>query len=780
MLIDGDALITRQLMITEVEEMLFADGRSTTLTPVHYIPQLSDKARHISLDGSWKVQYWPFSAKEEELASPQQGDTNWETVAQPGKVFTQQVETVMSSINGWNRITLEHINIDDGALLRREVLIPAEWHGKRIYLTFDAIYPAGRVYLNGQLLGEQTSGLTPVEWDVTDLLTPGTPALVAVRLWRRHQFVQMDMPRHSGEFAGLAQSAYFHCCENCQIADIQIKPTLNSSLTDGEVTGILKIRNFLPQLTVAELTMTLNDPLGKYVAETHHTIDVLPTADSEITISIPVQQPMLWNDEYPNLYLLEIILDSPGQQRQFLQLRCGFRRFDLHDSRALLNGNPVKFRGVNHLTYHPEFGLHTPEAWLRQSMQLMKRANVNCIRTHYLGPRCLADICDELGIYLLQELPIDWGTNYIHDPRWVGPAMQRIHGGVLRDRNHTSVMMWSVGNENMPESLAVAEDGYNHLQIYNHFVKLLDPTRPTIFPPPGPANKIRGILELHQGDVADTHYSFKLIKDFLQTGEVSNPIAWTGEMKTTTREEALARGWSGVWFSSEYGIANLMPDLQQAPYGNIIDDCAQASDAELTTMQMFTARLQREWGYMRDEASCLGGAYFPWLCSAAGNNPWGWTVWAEDNDWGVITADLLPKPEFWALRILFSPIWFPQKVSWRSGEKTIQFELHNQYNAIDLAACTFRTMCGTGNNPGRDWRDVQVICPPGKKTMVDFPLWNEDTIKCLERGLKSIYRILLIDPMGFRPISADIHIQPDSSCSAEGKSTLLIGPDAPL
>ena len=780
MLIDGKALIEKQLSLTDREEMIFADGRRTMLTPVRYLPQLVDAQRRVSLDGEWRVKYWPFSCPEEELAAMDTGDAQWASVQQPGKVFTQNVEQCTGGVPGWDRIKLTHIDPEDGALLRRSQLIPALWAGKRIYLCFDAVYPAARFYLNGQLLGEHASGLTPVEWDVTDLVTPGETALVSVRLLRRHPFVQMDMPRHAAEFAGLAQTAYFHATESCQLSDYHLLATLDSSLTRGDIAGTLQLRNHGSATCAAQLALRVTDAEGNFVAEWQGKTPVAGGSVASLDVALQVAHPQLWNDEYPRLYQVDITLDCPGQTTQTVRYRCGFRRFLVQDSRATLNGNPVKFRGVNHLSYHPEHGLYTPEPWLRQCLQLMKRANINCIRTHFLGPRCLADLCDELGIYLMQELPIDWGTNYIHDPLWVGPALQRLQGGILRDRHHPSLMVWSVGNENMPESLAVAGDGHNHLRIYERFVKTLDPSRPTIFPPPGPANTIRGILELRVGDIADTHYSFKLLKDFQRTGEVVNPIAWTGEMEPTTREQAMARGWSGVWFSSEYGIANLMPDLLRAPYGNIIDDQPVDGDADISSLEVFYNRLHREWGYMRDDPSCLGGAYFPWLCAAAGENPWGWTVWAEDNDWGVVTADLLPKPEFWAMRVLFSPVWFPEQVAWHAGEESIRLTLQNQYNAFDLSQCTFRTMCGWAKHAGtRLWRDIPVTCPPGESRTIDFPIWNTDTLKSLGKGIISLYRIVLLDPFGFRPITADIRIVPEQAKAEESKE-LLIGPDAKL
>jgi hypothetical protein len=779
MLVDGGKLIERQLNLKEKAEVRFPDGRKTVLTPVRFVPQLADPTMALRLDGAWRIAKWPFRQHESKLAAPATADRSWPTITQPGKVFYFAPEACPDDIPRWDRVGLAHIASEDGAVIRRRAAIPRAWKGKRIYLRFDSIYPAGRVYLNGKLLGEHASGLTPVEWDVTDLVSPGNEALVAVRLLRKHRFVKMDMPRHACEFAGLAQSACFHATDLCQIADHYLVSSLDPSCTKGRVEGTVSLANHATRQAEGRLQSVLTDASGKQVAARTAAVKLAPGERRDVPVSLSARKPKLWNDEYPNLYTVALKLVVRGRAEQVVCYRTGFRRLDFVNDRPLLNGNPVKFRGVNHLTYHPDFGLYTPEGWLRRNLLLMKRANVNAIRTHYLGPRPLADLCDELGIYLLQELPIDWGTNYIHDVEWVGPALQRIAGGILRDRHHPSVMVWSIGNENLPESGAVSADGFNHLRIYERFAKILDGSRPTMFPPPGPANKIEGIFELRVGDIADAHYSFKLAKDFQATGRVTNPRAWTGEMETTTREEAKACGWSGVWFSSEYGLMNMMPDLLNAPYNSIIDDVREDPLSGKNSLQVFMDRLRREWGYMRSDPTCLGGAYFPWLCAGAGRNPWGWVVWAEDNDWGVVTADLLPKPFFWALRVLFSPVWFPERLAWNEGETVLRFEVANQFNAVDLKDCTLRTQMSWGLSVGRRWVDVRASCPPGETREIEIPIWNKDSLKSLREGHATLVRVSLLAPGGFRPLTADIFVLPQS-LEKEQKPALAIGPDAVL
>ncbi|OPZ30558.1 MAG: Beta-galactosidase [Lentisphaerae bacterium ADurb.BinA184] len=784
-LIDGNDIIGRQLAERAPERVSFGDGGFTLIAPARTVPMPDDEAFRICLDGEWRVRRWPFDVAEEQLAAARIRDGAWEAVQQPGKVFYADPEAERETIPNWNRVTQTHIHDEDGAVLRRHVAVPAKWAGRRILLRFDAVFPAGRVYVNGHLLGEHLSGLTPVEYDVTDKVVPGQDALIAVRLLRKHKYLRMDMVRHGGEFGGLAQSAFLFATGACRVQDYHLVSEVDASLSRGTVRGSVRVRNLDTVPRIGAVEVTVADAAGKAIARSASRFVLIAGETRELPVELAVARPLLWNDEYPNLYTVAIAVQVKGQSTLHYAYRTGFRRLDLGPEGPRLNGRFIKFRGVNHLTFHPDHGLYTPREWLRRNLALMKKANVNTIRTHYLGPRCLAELCSEMGLYLVQELPIDWGTNYIHDPEWVGPALMRIEGGIRRDRHQPSVMVWAVGNENMPESQAVEAAGWNHLRIFHQLCKRLDPSRPTMFPPPGPANKITGIFELRVGDIADTHYSFNLAKEFLRTGRVKNPRSWEADFEEMTREEALQRGWSGVWFSSEYGIHNMHPDLLNAPYNSIIDDVREDIYSGKNSLQVAQDRLAREWGFMRAEPTCLGGAFFPWLCAGAGKgpegNPWGWVRWCEDADWGPVTADLLPKPFFWALRNAFSPVQFPARVGWRPGADAIEFEIQNQYNAIDLKDCTLRVQLN-GASPYmgmcRRFFDVPMACPPGERVTVRIPVADAGLRAALDDGKAALARCTLLDPSGFRPIAADVLVTAAQAASVEKE--MPIGPDAVL
>lgn len=184
---------------------------------------------------------------------------------------------------------------------------------------------------------------------------------------------------------------------------------------------------------------------------------------------------------------------------------------------------------------------------------------------------------------------------------------------------------------------------------------------------------------------------------------------------------------------------------------------------------------------MRDSAACLGGAFFPWMCAGVGD-PWGWTLFGEDADWGVVTHDLLPKSGFWALRVAYAPIRLPERVTWTSGLESIEIAVRSLYNDIDLEDCTMRVMFGSGGQfmgQMRGWRDVAVSCAPGETVAVTLPIWNEVTRKALAAGLPAVCRCHLFDPSGFRVLTHDIRILPETLATGGGEH-VVIGPDANL
>jgi hypothetical protein len=167
---------------------------------------------------------------------------------------------------------------------------------------------------------------------------------------------------------------------------------------------------------------------------------------------------------------------------------------------------------------------------------------------------------------------------------------------------------------------------------------------------------------------------------------------------------------------------------------------------------------------MRDDPPCLGGTYFTWIAPGAGD-PWGWMRWGEDADWGILNADLTPKPAFWGMRVLYSPVRLPARLTWHEGQTELELTVQNGFNSIDLSECTLRTQMGGGPpymSMLREWRDVPMQCPPGETGKVTVPLWREATRKTLATGKPAVCRCTVQGPDGARVIMADVLVVPES------------------
>jgi hypothetical protein len=168
------------------------------------------------------------------------------------------------------------------------------------------------------------------------------------------------------------------------------------------------------------------------------------------------------------------------------------------------------------------------------------------------------------------------------------------------------------------------------------------------------------------------------------------------------------------------------------------------------------------------------------MASGAGD-PWGWVRWGEDADWGKVMGDLTPKSAFWALRVIFSPVRLPSRLTWKPGQTEFRFPVHNDYHSIDLRDCTLRTQMGGGPpymSMLREFKDIPVQCAPMSSTEMAVPLWSENTKTTLEKGNPATLRVTVIDPDGFRPLMADLMIVPEAEEPGE-EAVIPLGPDAP-
>ena len=753
------------------ELLHFADGQSTTLRSGRVIPRPSEETQRVCLDGEWSVKQGELMREVPSLIA--ESASSWPQVVQPGIVCIADPEVQPAEIPEWHRRFMRHVHEDDVAVLRKRVMVPREWHERSLHLLVEGVYPAAQVYVNGQMLTEHLSGLTPCSVPCENMLDADGVLDIAMVIRRRYPHQEIDMPRHSSDYAGLHGSVFLIATPARHIDQHSIQSYLDENLTSGHLRGVIE---FAGPAEAGVLTMQLHDPSGALVQD--RTWEVSSESYS-LDIDLDVDQPMLWCGESPHLYTVTLKWLSVGIP-QDLQWRIGFRRFAVINERPTVNGHPLKLRGMN-LLKHSEEGLYTSKDWLRQNLLLMRKANVNAVRTHLTASEDLAELCDEMGFYLLQEVTIDWYTHRLSQSACLGECLLRIDGVLRRDRSHACLVALGIGNENLPGKPDGIAPFMDNFKVFFDYARLLSPETWIFWPPPGPANSIDGLLEPRMGNIADIHYNFSCARELHEHDAVTLPESWKGPMTTYTREQLLEGDWLGIWMSTEYGIVNAIPDIYDAPYQSVICEEAEPWLGTSSSTQALAHRLEREWGLMRDDPRCLGGAYFPWMPPGVGDT-WGWTLWAEDADWGLVTRDLMPKPQFWVLRAAYSPITFKQRrVSWHDGQSEIELTIRNRYSTIDLSDCTLRTQMGaTGKFMGilRDWKDFSMSCAPGTDVTVSLKIWHTDALESLKAGKPTVFRLHVIEPSGYRPITHDVVIIPDDLDPQFERGHISLGSDA--
>lgn len=308
---------------------------------------------------------------------------------------------------------------------RRAFTLPEPWPADRAVLRFEGVDSCFAVWLNGQRLGDGKGSRLPTEFDATGALRPGRNLLaVRVHQWSAGSYLEdQDMWWLSGIFRPvrlLARPAQ-------RLDDVFVHADYDH--TTGRGTLRVETSGAAARLHVPALGLHDADPAGPH--------------------AFPAAVP--WTAEQPHLYDGELV--TAGER---VRIRVGFRTVTVEDGRLLVNGRPLLLRGVNRHEWDPETGRTLSYATMRRDVLLMKRHNINAVRTsHYPPDSAFLDLCDEFGLWVVDECdlethgfePVGRHTNPSDDPRWQEAYLDRMSRTVERDKNHPSVIMWSLGNE---------------------------------------------------------------------------------------------------------------------------------------------------------------------------------------------------------------------------------------------------------------------------------------------------------------------------------------------
>lgn len=449
------------------------------------------------LNGNWKF-HWVGNPSERPLDfwKPDFDDSGWKTIPVPSNWQLQGYDTPIYSNTrytfkpDWPRVMGEpprdwpaFKDRNPIGSYRREFVVPADWTGRRVLLTFDGVDSAFFLWINGQKVGYSTDSRIPAEFDVTPFVkAPGQTNLLAVEVWRYSAGSYLecqDMWRLSGIFRNVT----LWSAPQVHIRDFAVKTDLDKNYRDAVAEVVVKVKKFTDTPAGAYVVgAQLYDKAGKTVAGTSAkgaVPSLKPGEEAAVTLKLLVSNPAKWTAETPNLYTLALSLEPVATQEklptELLSARVGFRKIEIKDSVFMINGTPVKLKGSNRHENWPDTGHYVSEERMARDLDLLKQMNANHVRTcHYPDDPRWYELCDEYGIYLVGEANVEChGLDGAFDnpPTWEAAIVGRNVANVEHYKNHPSVVIWSLGNES-------GGIGTNFVKALKA-IKALDPSRPT-------------------------------------------------------------------------------------------------------------------------------------------------------------------------------------------------------------------------------------------------------------------------------------------------------------
>ncbi len=337
---------------------------------------------------------------------------------------------------------------------RREFEVPKDWDGRRVLITFDGVNSFFYLWVNGQQVGLGKDARTPVEFDITKFLKPGKNLLAVENFrWNDGSYLEdQDFWRLSGIF----RDVYLWSPADLHIRDFEVQTKLDANYRDAEIEIAVSVETKTVWPTAAKVEADLLDAKGKSVARLGVKLRSSPDEKTwQAKISQSISNPLKWTAETPNLYKLLLTLkNADGKVLEVIPVNVGFRKVEIKNGDLLVNGQRILIKGVNRHEFDPDRGQVITVDSMVKDIRRMKEFNVNTVRCcHYPNQPAWYDLCDRYGIYLIDEANIEsHGMGYgektlARDPQFAAAHMNRTVRMVERDKNHASIIIWSLGNE---------------------------------------------------------------------------------------------------------------------------------------------------------------------------------------------------------------------------------------------------------------------------------------------------------------------------------------------
>lgn len=433
-----------------------------------------DNAGYTSIDGIWDF-YFTENATDplpENFQSPKFDASSWGKMPVPGlwelngygdPIYVNKGYAWMNFYK--KNPPLPPLERNHVGLYRRTVTIPQEWKGRDIFVRFGSVTSCLEFWIDGKEVGYSEDSKLEAEFDITKHVTPGKSCVFALRIHRwcdGTYFEDQDFWRLSG----ISRPCCIYSRVKKRLNDIKITPDLKGDYRNG----YLSVKSEVAK-GVKEVLYTLTDAQGRTVWDSK-----VKAVQGRADVGFDVKAPKTWSAEEPNLYTLQVKVSDGKAVTESTSVKVGFRKVEIKNGQLLVNGQPILIKGVNRHEMNPNRGYYVRTEDMLKDIKTLKQLNINAVRTcHYPNAPEWYDLCDRYGIYLVDEGNIEsHGMGYKEETLAIRPEYKATHlirdqRMVLRDYNHPSVIIWSLGNE--------SGNGENFEACYD-WIKSYDKSRP--------------------------------------------------------------------------------------------------------------------------------------------------------------------------------------------------------------------------------------------------------------------------------------------------------------
>lgn len=564
------------------------------------------------------------------------------------------------------------------ATYRRTFTVADSWNDKEIILHFGSISGYARVFLNGKEVGMTKASKTPAEFNITSFLKKGEN-LIAVQVFRWHDGSYLE-DQDFWRLSGIERDVYLQAMPKTTVWDYFVKSDLDNQYKNGIFNLDVTLKHFENnKIKNPSVKVELFDKEGKTVYSESKKVNA---KEQKISFSGTIENVKQWNAETPNLYRYTItLLDNKGKTLGIVSKRTGFRKVEIKDAQLVVNGKAVMVKGVN-IHEHDDVNGHVPNKELMlKDLQLMKEFNINAIRmSHYPHDTYLYDLCDEYGFYVVDEANIethgmgaelqgrfDKTKHPAYLPEWAPAHLDRIKRMFAFDKNHPSVIIWSLGNEcgNGP----VFYDAYDWL-------KQVDSTRPVQFEQAGENRNTDIVAPMYPG--------IKSMKNYAESDKTRPYIMC---------EYSHAMGNSNGNFQEYWDIINSSKHMQGGFIWDWVDQGIKTKNEKGVTFWAYGGDLGGEKMH-NDENFCANG---------------------------LVSANRIPHPGLFEVKKVY------QNIQFQFANET-EVLITNHFNFTDLSNFTFKwQLVKDGSITKTGEFDLNANPGETKKTTLDFGIIDESS-----------------------------------------------------